>query len=136
MPAFTALSIPAPFDPEGYPNYPEVNPLTRLFRGCCHGEGLHLRECLQRPPPTRTQPCLRERCAMPVHFCRQCNNMLYPKEDTQKRRTANLRELVYACRNCDHKEPVEVSRDPVYRNVLTHDASYVFVALPSFLWGF
>lgn len=98
--------------------------------------GHHLQGLKQGINLPGAPPCLRERCAMPVHFCRQCNNMLYPKEDTQKRRTANLRELVYACRNCDHKEPVEVSRDPVYRNVLTHDASYVFVALPSFLWGF
>lgn len=66
-----------------------------------------------------------ENCNMPVRFCRQCINMLYPKENTAKRRAGEGRELVYACRNCDHKESVEVPRDPVYRNVLTHDASYV-----------
>lgn len=60
---------------------------------------------------------------MPVRFCGQCNNMLYPKENTQKRRAGEGRELVYACRNCDHKESVEVPRDPVYRNVLVHSAA-------------
>lgn len=57
--------------------------------------------------------------------------MLYPKEDTQKRRSGEGLELVYVCRNCNHKESIESPRDPVYRNVLTHDASYVY--LPRFI---
>ena len=60
---------------------------------------------------------------MPVRFCNSCMNMLYPKENAAKRRANEGRELVYACRNCDHKEPVEVSREPVYRHVLVHDAT-------------
>lgn len=34
-----------------------------------------------------------------ILFCRECNNMLYPKEDRQQRR------LLYACRTCTYSEP-------------------------------
>lgn len=58
--------------------------------------------------------------------------MLYPKEDTAKRRAGQGRELVYACRNCDNKEPIGDASIPVYRNVIVHTAEYVGV-FP--LWG-
>ena len=65
---------------------------------------------------------------MPVQFCRNCINMLYPKENTAKRRADGTRELVYACRNCDYTQVVKTPRDPVYRNLLSHDATYVLFA--------
>lgn len=36
-----------------------------------------------------------------IRFCQECNNMLYPKE--------NKREqiLMYACRNCNFKQPAD-----------------------------
>ena len=33
-----------------------------------------------------------------IKFCKECNNMLYPKEDATNKR------LVYACRNCGYSE--------------------------------
>ncbi|OAG29686.1 DNA-directed RNA polymerase II subunit RPB9 [Nematocida displodere] len=39
-------------------------------------------------------------------FCRECNNMLYPKEDKQEKM------LYLACRNCEHFE--EASSPVVY----------------------
>ncbi|XP_078160582.1 DNA-directed RNA polymerases II, IV and V subunit 9A-like [Carex rostrata] len=33
-----------------------------------------------------------------MKFCRECNNILYPKEDKEKK------VLLYACRNCEHQE--------------------------------
>ena len=33
-----------------------------------------------------------------IRFCRECNNMLYPKEDVVHKR------LLYACRNCTYTE--------------------------------
>ena len=33
-----------------------------------------------------------------IKFCKECNNMLYPKEDVANKR------LVYACRNCGYDE--------------------------------
>ena len=33
-----------------------------------------------------------------IKFCRECNNMLYPKEDVKHKR------LLYACRNCVYTE--------------------------------
>ena len=34
-----------------------------------------------------------------IKFCKECNNMLYPKEDVSNKR------LLYACRNCGFSEP-------------------------------
>ncbi|KAB8349883.1 hypothetical protein FH972_023896 [Carpinus fangiana] len=45
-------------------------------------------------------------------FCRECSNMLYPKED----RVNNA--LIFACRNCDYREPAPSSC--IYRNELTN----------------
>ncbi|TVU23579.1 hypothetical protein EJB05_25953, partial [Eragrostis curvula] len=32
-----------------------------------------------------------------MKFCRECNNILYPKEDRANK------ILLFACRNCDHQ---------------------------------
>jgi DNA-directed RNA polymerase II subunit RPB9 len=42
------------------------------------------------------------------------NNILYPKEDREKK------VLLYACRNCEHQEVAD--SNCVYRNVVDHDA--------------
>eukprot|EP00742_Colponemidia_sp_Colp-10_P006808 GILJ01007295.1.p1 GENE.GILJ01007295.1~~GILJ01007295.1.p1 ORF type:complete len:123 (+),score=11.48 GILJ01007295.1:29-397(+) len=62
-----------------------------------------------------------------MRFCRECNNMLYPKEDKQNR------VLLYACRNCDHSE--EAARnDPtencVYRNDISGVGAERYIVRP------
>ncbi|TKR69744.1 hypothetical protein L596_021858 [Steinernema carpocapsae] len=48
-----------------------------------------------------------------IRFCPECNNMLYPREDKENR------QLIYACRNCDHKQ---VAENPcIYVNKLLHE---------------
>ncbi|XP_008797455.2 DNA-directed RNA polymerases II, IV and V subunit 9A-like [Phoenix dactylifera] len=47
-----------------------------------------------------------------MKFCRECNNILYPKEDREKK------ILLFACRNCDHQEVAD--NNCVYRNVIHH----------------
>ena len=47
-----------------------------------------------------------------IRFCQECNNMLYPKEDKE------IKQLMYACRNCDYKEIAQNSC--VYFNKITH----------------
>ncbi|GJN05119.1 hypothetical protein PR202_ga22724 [Eleusine coracana subsp. coracana] len=49
-----------------------------------------------------------------MKFCRECNNILYPKEDRENR------TLLFACRNCDHQEVSDSNL--VYRNVVDHAA--------------
>ncbi|KAF8776581.1 hypothetical protein HU200_003300 [Digitaria exilis] len=49
-----------------------------------------------------------------MKFCRECNNILYPKEDREQK------VLLYACRNCDHQEVAD--NNCVYRNVVHHSA--------------
>jgi len=49
-----------------------------------------------------------------MKFCRECNNILYPKEDRENK------ILLYACRNCDHQEIAE--NNCVYRNEIHHAA--------------
>ncbi|CAI6008036.1 unnamed protein product [Closterium sp. NIES-65] len=49
-----------------------------------------------------------------MKFCRECNNILYPREDRENR------VLLYACRNCDHQEAAE--NNCVYRNEVHHTA--------------
>ncbi len=45
------------------------------------------------------------------------NNMLYPREDKQ------ARQLLYACRNCEHKQ---IADNPcIYVNKLMHEVEYV-----------
>ncbi|URD95215.1 hypothetical protein MUK42_29363 [Musa troglodytarum] len=47
-----------------------------------------------------------------MKFCRECNNVLYPKEDREQR------ILLFACRNCDHQE---VADDCIiYRMEINH----------------
>mmetsp|Transcript_30600 Transcript_30600/g.51551 ORF Transcript_30600/g.51551 Transcript_30600/m.51551 type:complete len:116 (+) Transcript_30600:345-692(+) len=48
-------------------------------------------------------------------FCKECNNILYPKEDKDRK------QLLYACRNCDHSEPAP--HTCVYRNEVHHAES-------------
>ncbi|KAF7827671.1 DNA-directed RNA polymerases II, IV and V subunit 9A [Senna tora] len=50
-----------------------------------------------------------------MKFCRECNNILYPKEDRVRK------ILLYACRNCDHQEVAD--NNCVYRNVIHHPVS-------------
>ncbi|XP_008796106.1 DNA-directed RNA polymerases II, IV and V subunit 9A-like [Phoenix dactylifera] len=47
-----------------------------------------------------------------MKFCRECNNILYPKEDKQKK------ILLFACRNCDYEEVADSFC--VYRNEVHH----------------
>ncbi|KAL4199916.1 hypothetical protein AMTRI_Chr03g53680 [Amborella trichopoda] len=47
-----------------------------------------------------------------MKFCRECNNILYPKEDQEHK------QLLYACRNCDHQEVAD--NYCVYRNEIHH----------------
>uniref|UniRef100_A0A7N0UF62 DNA-directed RNA polymerase subunit n=1 Tax=Kalanchoe fedtschenkoi TaxID=63787 RepID=A0A7N0UF62_KALFE len=47
-----------------------------------------------------------------MKFCRECNNILYPKEDKEQK------ILLYGCRNCDHQEIA--SDNCVYRNQIHH----------------
>ncbi|OAE29946.1 hypothetical protein AXG93_773s1870 [Marchantia polymorpha subsp. ruderalis] len=49
-----------------------------------------------------------------MKFCRECNNILYPREDRDKK------ILLYACRNCDHQEVAD--NNCVYRNEVLHSA--------------
>ncbi|KAJ4763003.1 DNA-directed RNA polymerase subunit [Rhynchospora pubera] len=42
-----------------------------------------------------------------LKFCRECNNILYPKEEK------DIRQLIYACRNCDYQE--ESGNNIVYK---------------------
>jgi DNA-directed RNA polymerase II subunit RPB9 len=50
---------------------------------------------------------------MNQEFCRECNNMLYPKEEKQER------QLYMACRNCEHFEEAVSNR--VYFNRISVD---------------
>ncbi|KAI0078059.1 hypothetical protein K474DRAFT_1683963 [Panus rudis PR-1116 ss-1] len=61
-----------------------------------------------------------------LHFCQECNNLLYPKADPQRR------IMVYACRICDYDEIGE--NKCVYRNDLltvTKEQRGVVTDLPS-----
>ncbi|CAH9055119.1 unnamed protein product [Cuscuta europaea] len=55
-------------------------------------------------------------------FCRNCNNILYPKEDK------DLKTLLYGCRNCDHQETA-VSHC-VYRKKIHHAAGDCSQVIP------
>ncbi|KAJ1979613.1 DNA-directed RNA polymerase II core subunit rpb9 [Dimargaris verticillata] len=48
-------------------------------------------------------------------YCSECNNLLYPRE---KRST---RELMFACRNCNHIEPSQ--NTCIYRHEIVHAPS-------------
>ena len=57
-----------------------------------------------------------------LHFCQECNNLLYPKADAQRR------IIVYACRICQYSEIVE--NQLVYRNDLLTVTKCAFVPVP------
>ncbi|CZT14805.1 related to RPB9 DNA-directed RNA polymerase II, 14.2 KD subunit [Ramularia collo-cygni] len=46
-------------------------------------------------------------------FCRECSNMLYPKEDREGS------QLMFACRTCEYSEPATASC--IWRNSLKED---------------
>lgn len=48
-----------------------------------------------------------------IKFCSECNNMLYPKEDKERKK------LKYACRNCEWKTTAD--NNCVYVNKITHE---------------
>lgn len=48
-----------------------------------------------------------------IKFCHECNNMLYPKEDKERKK------LLYACRNCEWK--TNADNNCVYVNKITHE---------------
>ncbi|KAG2275971.1 hypothetical protein Bca52824_058526 [Brassica carinata] len=50
-----------------------------------------------------------------MKFCRECNNILYPKEDKKQK------ILRYACRNCDYQEIAD--NYCVHRNEVHHSVS-------------
>ncbi|PKU60317.1 DNA-directed RNA polymerases II, IV and V subunit 9A [Dendrobium catenatum] len=47
-----------------------------------------------------------------LKFCSVCNNILYPKEDKERK------VLLYVCGNCDHQE--EADDNCVYKCEITH----------------
>ena len=59
-----------------------------------------------------------------LHFCQECNNLLYPKADAQRR------IIVYACRICQYSEIVE--NQLVYRNDLLTVTKCASVPLQNF----
>lgn len=59
-----------------------------------------------------------------LHFCQECNNLLYPKADPERR------IMVYGCRICQYDEMVDNSC--VYRNDLLTVTKCVSSALESF----
>ncbi|KAI8870466.1 Zgc:103515 [Ramicandelaber brevisporus] len=50
-----------------------------------------------------------------IRFCRDCNNVLYPKENRQERR------LYYACKVCDYQEKAQ--EQLVHRQQVAHVAN-------------
>ncbi|RLM75613.1 DNA-directed RNA polymerase II 14.5 kDa polypeptide [Panicum miliaceum] len=70
------------------------------------------------PSPATQGPWLREDATAAsmstMKFCRECNNILYPKEDRDRR------TLFFACRNCEHQEVSD--NNCVYRNEVHHTA--------------
>lgn len=59
---------------------------------------------------------------MPVRFCADCQNMLYPKENTAARRQTGERQLTYACKSCLKVQVIEHPKEAVHRNVIVHTA--------------
>jgi hypothetical protein len=66
-------------------------------------------------PPPRA-----DRAQASLHFCADCNNLLYPKADPGRR------QMVYACRICEYEE--DVPNKCVYKNDLLTVAKCVPVA--------
>uniref|UniRef100_A0AC35TTG6 DNA-directed RNA polymerase subunit n=1 Tax=Rhabditophanes sp. KR3021 TaxID=114890 RepID=A0AC35TTG6_9BILA len=57
-----------------------------------------------------------------IKFCQECNNMLYPKEDK------NRRCLMFACRSCDYK--CEADNTCVYVNKLVRNIDELTQIVP------
>lgn len=47
-----------------------------------------------------------------LRFCRESNDLLYPREDKERKR------LVYYCKNCDYVEDADEADWCVYRNAV------------------
>mmetsp|Transcript_23611 Transcript_23611/g.30857 ORF Transcript_23611/g.30857 Transcript_23611/m.30857 type:complete len:115 (+) Transcript_23611:228-572(+) len=58
-----------------------------------------------------------------MRFCRECNNMLYPKEDRE------ARKLMFACRNCNYSEYVDEAC--IYRNEIVKAAETKLDIIPN-----
>ncbi|XP_020580800.1 DNA-directed RNA polymerases II, IV and V subunit 9A-like, partial [Phalaenopsis equestris] len=76
------------------------------------------------------RPCSSDNLVIPMKFCPECNNLLYPKEDKQRK------ILLNACRTCSYTVlPQTVSNQPlnilqevaesncVYRNVVQRSSA-------------
>lgn len=57
-----------------------------------------------------------ERAGPKLRFCPESNDLLYPKEDRERR------QLVYTCRSCGYSEDADPSEWCVYRNEVRHSA--------------
>jgi DNA-directed RNA polymerase II subunit RPB9 len=58
-----------------------------------------------------------------LRFCPESNDLLYPKEDRERKR------LVYHCRSCGHTEDADPSDWCVYRNEVHHTSREKSVVL-------
>lgn len=58
-----------------------------------------------------------------LRFCPESNDLLYPKEDRERKK------LVYHCRNCGYQEDVAPGEWCVYRNEVHHTAKEKNVVL-------
>ncbi|RPA80886.1 DNA directed RNA polymerase II 15 kDa subunit [Ascobolus immersus RN42] len=65
-------------------------------------------------PQPQQEEADRDDAAVSFRFCRECSNMLYPKEDREAFR------LVYRCRTCPYVE--HATTGCVYRNNLSSQA--------------
>lgn len=63
------------------------------------------------------------RCRAARRFCPESNDLLYPKEDRERKR------LVYFCRSCGYQEDVEPTEWCVFRNEVHHTAKEKNVVL-------
>uniref|UniRef100_A0A0E0NNH1 TFIIS-type domain-containing protein n=1 Tax=Oryza rufipogon TaxID=4529 RepID=A0A0E0NNH1_ORYRU len=106
----------------------EVGPARSIKVGGVEGEK-EARPQLINPRNQKEQEQERERLRIggrgsaaamsTMKFCRECNNILYPKEEKDRRL------LLFACRNCEHQkqQQQEVSESKcVYRNEVAHAA--------------
>jgi DNA-directed RNA polymerase II subunit RPB9 len=58
-----------------------------------------------------------------LRFCPESNDLLYPKEDRDRKK------LVYICRSCGYKEDADPSEWCVYRNEVHHTSREKSVVL-------
>ncbi|KAJ6640156.1 DNA-directed RNA polymerase II subunit RPB9 [Pseudolycoriella hygida] len=57
-----------------------------------------------------------------IRFCPECNNMLYPKEDKERR------VLLYACRHCGYRE--DAKSNCIYVNKILHETDELSRIVP------